>query len=58
MKKRIYILGLLVLFMTASCGSSGWSCKKRYCSTPTKTSIETITNNCVAELENPLVTPQ
>ena len=47
MKKRSLVLGLLALFLFASCGSNKWSCKKRYCKTPTEVLKEVNVNSVV-----------
>ncbi|MFD0963588.1 hypothetical protein [Pseudofulvibacter geojedonensis] len=31
MKKKVFTLACLMLFLLASCGASKWNCTKRYC---------------------------
>ena len=55
MKKSI-VLVAVVSVMFASCGRSGWSCKKRYCEVK-KDKIETFKNQIILEQECVMVQP-
>lgn len=33
MKKKVFTLACLMLFLLASCGANKWNCNKRYCDT-------------------------
>ena len=55
MKKSI-VLVAVVSVMFASCGRSGWSCKKRYCEVK-KDKIETFKNQIIVEQECVMVQP-
>lgn len=55
MKKSI-VLVAVVSVMFASCGRSGWSCKKRYCEVK-KDKIEAFKNQIIVEEECALVQP-
>jgi len=55
MKKSI-VLVAVVLVMFASCGRSGWSCKKRYCEVK-KDKIETFKNQIMVADECAIAQP-
>ena len=55
MKKSI-VLVAVVSVMFASCGRSGWSCKKRYCEVK-KDKIEAFKNQILVEEECTMVQP-